>query len=338
MSQYAAAHDWDGLAGPGDARPTAERIIKDAAAEKTLASNVILITGVSSGVGAATATALAVTGATIVGAGRSITKAKAALSAIADYPQLHLLELDLTSSKSIKKFAAEFLKQFNGQINILINNAGGVLANHSLSDDGYERQFSMNYLGQFQLFSLLKDALLSSATVASPSRVINVSSTGHKRGPITDFGIINVKGEDYDAFDSYCQAKTASVYMASEIERRYGAQNLHAWSLHPGAILVSSFLDNSGWDKATQEKILETWPQKYFKSNEQGAATQVWAAVSADVLHKDVRGRYLEDVSVSIPAAETKFPDILGYAKHTYSEEKAKELWGFTEELLGVKA
>lgn len=337
MSQYAAVHDWDALAGPGDARPTAQQIIKDAKAENTLVSKVVLITGVSSGVGAATATALAATGATIVGAGRSIAKAKAALSAIADYSHLHLLELDLTSSASIKRFAAEFLKQFNGQLNILINNAGGVLASHSLSEDGYERQFAMNYLGQFQLFSLLKDALLSSATAASPSRVINVSSTGHKRGPITGFGIINVKEEDYDAFDSYCQAKTATVYMASEIERRYAAQNLHAWSLHPGAVVASSFLDNSGWDKATQEKILETWPHKYFKSSEQGAATQVWAVFSEDILHKDARGKYLEDVSVSIPAAETKFPGILGYAEHTYSDEMAKGLWEFAEGLLSVK-
>lgn len=338
MSQYDAVHDWDALSGPGDARPTAEKIVQDASAETTMVSKVILITGVSSGIGAATAIALASTGATIVGAGRSISKAKTALSAIADYPQLHLLELDLASSTSIKKFAAEFLNQFNGQINILINNAGGVLASHDLGEDGYERQFSMNYLGQFQLFSLLKDALLSSATAASPSRVINVSSTGHKRGPITDFGIINVKKEDYDAFASYCQSKTATVYMASEIERRYGAQNLHGWSLQPGAVLASSFLDNSGWDKTAQDMMLQMWPQKYFKSNEQGAATQVWAAISSDVLHKDMRGKYLEDVSVSIPAAETKYPDILGYAEHTYDEQRATELWTFTEELLGVKA
>ncbi|KAJ3494700.1 hypothetical protein NLG97_g3913 [Lecanicillium saksenae] len=317
MSQYAAVHDWDALAGPGDSRPTASRIIQNFAAEGALASKVILITGVSSGIGAATATALARTGATIVGAGRSVSKAKAALSGIADYPHLHLLELDLTRSASIDKFAAEFLERFSGQLNILINNAGGVLASHALDEDGHERQFSMNYLGHFRLFSLLKDALLSSATAASPSRVIN---------------------DDYVAFDSYCQSKTAMVYMASEIERRHGPENLHAWSLQPGAVLASSFLQNSGWDQATQDAMLQNWPAKYFKSNEQGAATQVWAAVSADVLRESARGKYLEDVAVSVPAADTKFPDILGYEKHTYDEKRAKELWSFTEELLGVKA
>ncbi|KAJ4148389.1 hypothetical protein LMH87_002862 [Akanthomyces muscarius] len=335
MSRYTAAHQWDALAGPGDARPTAEQIIKDLGAKNTLASKIILITGVSSGIGAATAAALAATGATIVGAGRSIPKAKAALSAIANYPRLHLLQLDLASSASIKKFASDFLQQFHG-LNILINNAGGILAEHSISEDGVERQCAMNYLGQFQLFGLLKDALLASATAGFPSRVVNVSSTGHKRAPLQDDlgGFFHVGKEEYDPMRAYCRAKTASVYMAGEIERRYGARDLHAWSVHPGAILASAFLDSSGFDQATVDQLLDLWPEKYFKSNEQGAATQVWAAVGADVLQKDALGRYLEDVSVAVPAGETPWPEVLGYAEHTYDEGKAARLWELSEEKL----
>lgn len=337
MSRYAAVHDWDVLGGVGDARPTAEQIIQDTGVENTLASKVILITGVTSGIGAASAIALAKTGATLVCAGRSIPRAKAALAAIADYPHLHFLELDLTSRASIAKSAAEFLRQFRGQLNILINNAGGILARHSLTDDGFERTAAMNYLGQFELFALLKDTLLSSASAAFPSRVINVSSTGHKLAQIGSLDIVKVKEQDYDPSASYCQAKVATVYMASEIESRYGARNLHAWSVHPGAMLESSFLDSSGFDEATIKHLTQGFPAPYFKSNEQGAATQVWAAVSAEVLEKGALGRYLEDVAVAVPEADTKFPSILGYAKHTYDEEKATTLWEATEKVLDVK-
>lgn len=323
------------MAGPGDARPTAEQIIKDLGAENTLASKVILITGVSSGIGAASAVALAATGATIVGAGRSVPKAKAALSAIADYPHLHLLQLDLASSASVGKFAADFLQHFGG-LNVLINNAGGVLAEHAVSEDGFERLCAVNYLGQFQLFGLLKDALLASASPGLPSRVVNVSSTGHRRAPLPDDfgGFFHVAKDEYEPMRAYCQAKTASVYMAGEIERRHGARDLHAWSVHPGAILASEFISSSGFDQATVDQILALWPDKYFKSNEQGAATQVWAAVAPEVLQRDALGKYLEDVSVAPPAEETTWPEVLGYGEHTYDAEKAARLWKVTEEKL----
>ncbi|KAM0261131.1 hypothetical protein ACHAQJ_002393 [Trichoderma viride] len=336
MSRYASVHAWDVLAGVGDARPTAEQIIKDAGKED-LKGQVIIITGVSSGIGAASARALASTGATLYLAGRSISKAKTALPTIANAPNVHFLELDLASNASVKSFAAEFLKQSGGKLNVLLSNAGGVFAERQVTVDGFERQLAVNHLGSFLLFSLLKDALLSSASASNPSRVVNVTSYGHRLGGI-QWDDLNYEKTEYNPSAVYAQAKLASIYAATEINRRYGAQNLAAWSVHPGGIIESGFLENSGWDKTVTKAMVDTWPSKFFKSNEQGAATQVWAAVSDDVLADGARGKYLEDCSVAVPKDQSDNGEWKGYVDQTYNETDAKRIWEATEKLLGVKA
>lgn len=238
------AHALDKLAGPRDSRPTAQQIIQDYKKVNALKGKIILITGVSSGLGAASAIALATTGATIFTAGRDVPQNKAALASIANSPKVHFLELDLASQASVKSFAKKFLKQSGGKIHILLNNAGGTLSKRATTEDGVEKQFAINYLSPFLLFSLLKDSLLASATMEFPSRVLNLTSIGHRYSGIR-FDNLNLEG-DYVGQVAYGQAKTAAIYMASEIERRYGSRNLHAWSLHPGAILESQFIANAG--------------------------------------------------------------------------------------------
>ncbi|KAK5989254.1 Short-chain dehydrogenase/reductase prx1 [Cladobotryum mycophilum] len=335
MAAYAEAHKWSNLAGAGDARPTALQIIKDYHKEGSLKGKTILITGVSSGIGASTAIALAATGATIYCAGRSIEKAKESLKPIADYPGLHFLSLDLLSLEHVRSFAKEFLAHSGGKLNILINNAGGTSVDAKKSADGIEYQFALNYLGHFYLYTFLQDALLSSATPEAPSRVINVTSTGHRYNTV-QFDNINLEGE-FQSHTAYGQAKTAENYMAIEIDRRFGARNLHAWCLHPGAIEESNFIKAGGYDEATVEALLEVWPKKQFKSNDQGAATTVWAAVTDDVLAEGAKGKYLEDCSVARPSEETDKPEFRGYVAHTYDEAAARRLWDFGLEFIASK-
>lgn len=335
MSRYAAAHAWNNLAGPGDARPTAEQVIKDAG-KQDLKGQVIIITGVSTGIGASSARALAATGAELYLAGRSIAKAKAALATIADLPNVHFLELDLASNASIKAFAAEFLKQSGGKLNVLLSNVGGIIADRQVTVDGVEKQFAINHLGAFLLFSLLKDALLASASAPNPSRVVLVVSYGHRMGSIRWDDLYFEKSE-YSDIAAYSQAKLAGIYTATEITRRYGAQNLLAWSVHPGAISESAFLDNSGWDKQKVDALLERWPKNISKNNEQGAATQVWAAVSDDVLAADARGKYLEDCSVAVHMKDSDKGEWKGYVDQTYNEADEKKMWEISEKLLGIK-
>ncbi|KAM0248022.1 hypothetical protein ACHAQJ_009627 [Trichoderma viride] len=334
MTRYAAAHRWASLAGPGDMRPTAMQIIKDYQREGSLEGKVVLVTGVSSGIGVPTAIAMVATGATVFCAGRNIDQMRSALGLTADSPKAHFLELDLCSLVSVRDCARKLLCQTGGTLNILINNAGGVLADYQKTVDGFESQFSSNFLAPFYLFSLVRDALLTSATPESPSRVVNVASIGHRNGRV-NFDNLNLEGE-YDATRAYGQAKTASIYMASEIDRRFGRRNLHAWSVHPGGILESNFLNNSGWADEAKEKRISRFPKELFKSNEQGAATTVWAAVSAEVLEEAVIGKYLEDCSIAKPSKETESPDFQGYVDHIYDQEDAKRTWEVSEVLIGL--
>jgi NAD(P)-dependent dehydrogenase (short-subunit alcohol dehydrogenase family) len=102
--------------------------------------------------------------------------------------------------------------------------------------DGFEMQFGTNHLGHFLLFQLLKAALVSSSTPDFQSRVVCVSSTGHRAGGI-HFDDINLEAPGaYDRWVAYGQAKTANIYMANSIERHYGSKGVHGFSLHPGGI------------------------------------------------------------------------------------------------------
>lgn len=101
--------------------------------------------------------------------------------------------------------------------------------------DGFETQFGTNHVAHFYLFQLLKDLLLASSTPEFRSRVVAVSSYAHRSSPIR-FDDYNFEKEPYNPWKSYGQSKTANVYLANEIERRYGAKGLHATSLHPGGI------------------------------------------------------------------------------------------------------
>ena len=332
MASYASVHEWDALGGEGDARPTAAEIIRDYKMEGTLHGSVILITGVSSGFGAATAAAMVATGATLYCAGRDEKKARVALGAIADNPRVYFIELDLLCLASVRSCALKFLIETKGKLNVLINNAGGMVAEHRKSIDGFEQTFAMNFLGHFLLFSLLKDALLASATTELPSRVVNVASIGHIRNEI-EFDNLALEGI-FTPAKGYGQAKTATVYMASEIDRRSGGRDLHAWSLQPGASLASNFLSNSGLPGEAQKAAKSVWPLKLMKSIQQGAAITVWAAVSEDVLTKDVLGKYLEDCAVAKHTKDTAAPGFLGYGDHTYDEGKAKRLWEIAEEMI----
>ncbi|KAJ2974003.1 hypothetical protein NQ176_g6281 [Zarea fungicola] len=332
MSQYVKFHKWSNLRGAGDERPTAEQIVRDYGKEGGLGGRVIVLTGVSGGIGAATATALAKTGATVFCAGRDVEKMKAAVPSIVALPTIHFLALDLSSMASVRAFAKDVLARTE-TINCLINNAGGIRVERSETVDGFEWTLAVNYLGHFLLFNLLKERLLASATAECPSRVVNVASMGHRHTGIV-WDNLQFSGDSYNASLAYGQAKTAEIYMATEIERRWGAQHLHAWSLQPGGVMTSNFFKDSGWSKSRIDSMEKNWPSEMFKSKEQGAATTVWAAISDDVLAAGVRGRYLEDVAVAKPMEDTERPNLQGFAAHAYNEPLERKLWTVTESLL----
>jgi NAD(P)-dependent dehydrogenase (short-subunit alcohol dehydrogenase family) len=319
--------------GPGDQRPTALQIIKDQGLEGKWQDKVILITGCTSGIGVETARALYETGASIYITARNMEKGNSvaqSLTTDAARP-VRVLELSLDSLASVRKAAEQFLS-LSSKLNILIDNAGVMACPKGKTVDGFETQWGTNHLGHFLLFQLLKPALLASATPSFASRVISVSSTGHKMVEKIDLDDLGWDNREYEDFKAYGQSKLSNVYFANELDRRYGAMNLHGWSLHPGSIPTELGRHLKNHPLQQQVSQDQTY-QKSRKSPEQGAATQVWAACAKELEGKG--GKYLEDCQVSPPWKSGAFY-ARGFSKHAYNPAEEKKLWEVSSKVAGV--
>ncbi|KAI8667529.1 hypothetical protein LRP88_00715 [Fusarium phalaenopsidis] len=336
MSRYAQAHA--NPQGPNDARPTALQIIEDENLTGKLIGKSVFITGANQGLGLETARALHSAGATVYIGARDRAKGQQAIDDIqasdANDAPLHVVEISLDSFDSVRKAAKDLLAQ-NDKLNLLILNAGVMFSPKGKTVDGFETQLAINYLGHFLLFQLLKPALLAASTPEFNSRVISLSSTGHRAGGIRFEDLNFDEPDSYDPMLAYGQAKTANIYLANEIERRYGSQGLHALSLHPGVI-------NTNLAKyMTQEMkdFMGNHPgfQKRLKSVAQGAATTVYAAVSKDWEGKG--GKYLYDCAEAGPVRpDSDYMSVDdGYAEWIYDQDKASKLWTESIKLVGLE-
>lgn len=331
MSRYAEAHL--NLNGPGDARPTALQIIENEGVKGKLAGKVIVITGTSSGIGIETARALSLTGARLFLTARDLNKSKSALEGILEPGRDQLIEMDNTSLSSVRAAAKAILEKSNNQVNILINNAG-IMAVPKLAytKEGFEMQFGVNHLAHFLLFELLKPALLASATAELSSRVVNLSSSAHHVASINESGNYNFEKTEYNDWVSYGQSKTANIYMANEIERRYGSQGLHATSVHPGAIATGllQYVDPAVIKEMRKDEKMV----KMMKSPEQGAATTVWAAIGQEWEKKG--GEYLAECGKTTRGNDNHEITGAGFAGHAYDREKEAQLWRDSLKMVGL--
>ncbi|KAH7136917.1 hypothetical protein B0J13DRAFT_609743 [Dactylonectria estremocensis] len=338
MSKYAAAHS--NPKGPGDARPTALQIVEDENLIGKLSGKTVLITGANQGIGLEAVRALHATGATILMGVRDKVKGQKAIDDIrasdsASQAPLHLIELSLDSLDSVRKGAKEVLAQTD-KLNILVLNAGVMCTPKGKTIDGFETQFGIDHVGHFLLFQLLVPALLAASTPTFNSRVVSVASMAHRAGGIRFHDFNFDEPDSYDPMLAYGQAKTANIYLANEIERRYGDNGLHATSLHPGMIdtNLGQYLDED------TRNYMHTNPdfQKVLKSPAQGAATTVYAALSKDWEGKG--GKYLSDCAEDSPVSPDASLMSLesGYASWAYDEEKAAELWAESNKLVGLEA
>lgn len=198
-----------------------------------------IITGANSGVGFETSRAFAQKGIRVIMACRSEEKGeKAKVDILKEYPDalLDVMELDLSSMDSIRKFAAQYQGIYS-KLDLLINNAGVMMPPLSRTKDGFELQFGVNYLGHFLLTGLLLPQLKES----EEARVVTVSSLAHKNGVI-DFDNLNADKE-YSKGGAYGQSKLACLMFAYELERRLrkdpSCKNIKSLAAHPGVSLTN---------------------------------------------------------------------------------------------------
>ncbi|OJJ45162.1 hypothetical protein ASPZODRAFT_134570 [Penicilliopsis zonata CBS 506.65] len=321
MSQYAAVYA--NPQGPGDARPTALQIVKDSQMEGQLKGKTVVITGVSSGLGVETARALAATGATLFLTARDLVKAKTALGDFLQPDRMHLVEMDQSSLKSVRNAAKSILAKTN-TVNILIGNAGVMaVPTLELTEDGYESQFATNHLAHFLFFHLLKDALLAGSTPAFQSRVVMLSASGHRVCGLNPSENYHFTQGGYIPWVAYAQSKTANIYMANEIDRRYGPQGIHATSVHPG--IVATQIARHLPAELVAAMIQDATLVRASQTPEQGAATTVYAAISRDWEGRG--GRYLCSCSETERGPDDGVPTSSTYVTHTYSPEDEERLW-----------
>ena len=325
-SRYAEAHQ--DPQGPDDARPSALQIVEDNGLAGKMTDKVLLVTGCSSGIGIETARALKATGAKVYVTARDMVKGEKALHGILEPGKVELLQLDQNSLDHVRAFAKDFLSKTD-KLNVLVCNAGIMaLQTNTKTVDGFEAQFGTNHLSHFLLFQLLKPTLLKSSTPDFNSRVVCVASSGHSNSGVhfDDLGLDHC----YTPWLAYGQSKTANIYMANEIDRRYGSRGLHASSLHPGGIWT-------GLQVHADFSAFRGKPEveKNMKSPAQGAATTVWAAVAKEWEGKG--GKYLEDCDMSPSVADKGDSKSAGHAKHAYDSAAEGKLWEVSSRLVGVE-
>jgi NAD(P)-dependent dehydrogenase (short-subunit alcohol dehydrogenase family) len=235
-----------------------------------------VLTGANTGVGFATAHALAERGAQVVLACRDLGKAEAAAARIVDTApsaRVAIAQLDLASLASVRETSRELLSRYE-RIDLLINNAGVMEPPYARTIDGYELTLATNHLGPFALTGRLLERLL-----ATPgSRIVTVTSEGHARGAI-DFDDLQSEN-GYSAEHAYYQSKLANLLFAYELNRRLRAAGAATSSLacHPGIVLTNLYRTRSKLERALMSprlRLLNSW---LVQSTRMGALPTLRAA------------------------------------------------------------
>lgn len=288
-----------------------------------LTGKLALVTGGYSGLGLETTRALAKAGARVVVPARRPGTAREALAGL---DGVEVDELDLGDLASVRAFAERFLA--SGRVlDMVINNAGIMACPETRVGPGREAQFATNHLGHFALVGRLWPAIEPGG-----ARVVSVSSGGHHNSPVV-WDDVDLR-HGYDKWRAYGQAKTANVLFAVHLDRLARDRGVRAFALHPGGILTPL------QRHLTKEEMMASgWIDEYgnqldpgFKTPQQGAATQVWAATSPRL--DGLGGLYLEDCEVAGRAGDAD--DRNGVAAYAIDPGEAARLWDLSVELTGV--
>jgi NAD(P)-dependent dehydrogenase (short-subunit alcohol dehydrogenase family) len=273
----------------------------------------VIVTGANSGIGRAAAAALATAGARVVLAVRALDKGRAAAAEMTGDTDVR--RLDLASLDSIREFAAAW----QGDIDLLINNAGVMNPPLTRTADGFELQFGTNHLGHFALTNLLLEHVTG--------RVVTVSSAGHRLGGV-DFEDLNWERKPYNGWRAYGQSKLANLLFTAELQRRLSANGsaVLATAAHPG--YASTNLQFHSQRRLFD--VMGTVGNRLLAQDEEGGSLPTLYAAVADVPGDSFAG---PGGFMELRGA----PKLVGRSGAAKNTEVAQRLWDVSEELTGVR-
>ncbi|MGC1507386.1 SDR family oxidoreductase [Ketobacter sp.] len=268
-----------------------------------MSAKVALVTGANTGIGRVTARELALQGAHVFLACRSLQKTQPVLDEIAEQSggkaKVSFLPLDLADLDSVRKCAQGFLEQ-GLPLHLLICNAGLAGAKGKTAS-GFELTFGTCHVGHFLLTQLLLDSIKR----AAPARIVVVASKMHTGVNTIDFDAVRKPTRSFGALKEYSVAKLANILFAKQLARQLEGTGVNTYALHPGVVAtdVWRFLP---WP-------LDKWIKRSMLTPEEGAATSLYCATSDEVSEQS--GLYYKKCQVIEPSAAAQDPAL------------AKQLW-----------
>ena len=236
------------------------------------AERTVVVTGGNTGIGKATAEALARQGWRVYVASRSRDKGEAAVASIkaaAGSDSVFFLALDLADLSSVRSCAEAFLAR-GEPLHVLVNNAG-VAGVRGLTKQGFELIFGVNHLGHFVLAQLLLDRLVSSG----PSRVVTVASDAHYQARGIDWDAVRRPARGITGLREYAVSKLGNVLFTQELARRTEGTGVRSYALHPG-VVASDIWRRVPWP-------VRPLMTRRMLSVTEGAATSLYCATSPEV-------------------------------------------------------
>ena len=266
----------------------------------------LVLTGSTSGIGWETLLALLPSFDRVFLPVRNQQKAEKLIQHLRQKEKIVLIPMDLSVMKEVKKGAAAILSQCD-EIQVMINNAGGMYPQGKTSSEGLDLTFATNHLGHFCLFQELLPALRKGR-----ARVIQVSSEAHRiaTDPRKDFSL-----KRSNTVSSYAKVKLYNILFTKEINTQFGTNGLTAYSLHPGAVRTSF-----GSETSPLTKGLIAFTKLFFISPKAGAANSIF--LGSAPLSSLRTGAYYVRQKPSMPSA-------LGQ-----DGQLSTELWRYSTEVL----
>jgi NAD(P)-dependent dehydrogenase (short-subunit alcohol dehydrogenase family) len=274
---------------------------------------ICFVTGATSGIGLAVATALAQKGAAVVVGGRNSQKCEhicTKIKNITNNAKVDYLVADLSSQKEIRGLADQFNNKYD-RLDVLVNNAGAKFTSRLTTVDGNEMTFALNHLSYF----LLTQSLLPHLHASSSARIINVASEAH-HGAKIDFNDLQNENH-YIGKKAYNQSKLANILFTYELSRRLNGSSVTVNAMAPGGV-ITNFCFNNGWVSWLKHVGAHLLARNLI-GPKTAAETIVYLATSDEV--RSVSGQYFFEKKM------------LKSSLASYDKDSAEKLWGISREL-----